>query len=230
MSDAALGAASALWLGVLTSISPCPLATNIAAAAFISNNAEKPRLVLLSGMLYTLGRMVVYLAIGALLISGLVAAHSASHVLQTYINQFVGPVLIIAGMVLTGLLRPTIARVPAGERMQTLARSFGIWSSAPVGMVFALSFCPASAALFFGGLVPLALRAGSPTAYPLLFGAGTALPVIVFSILLAYSAHTVGRALNRLADIEVWLRRGTGLLFIGVGVYFTLRYTLGLSW
>jgi cytochrome c biogenesis protein CcdA len=229
VGELALGTASALWLGVLTSVSPCPLATNVAAVSFIGQRVDRPRLVLGGGLLYSLGRMVAYVALGALIVAGFLAVPSASQFLQRHMNRVLGPVLIVAGIVLLGLLRfglPGLGRT--GERAQKRLAAAGLWGAAPLGLLFALSFCPVSAALFFGSLVPLALRLESPALLPMVYGAGTALPVLVFAFLLALGARFVGVALNRLSQVERWARRVTGLVFVAVGIYMTLAYTLGL--
>lgn len=229
MGELALGAASALWLGLLTSVSPCPLATNVAAVSFIGQRVDSPRLALGGGLLYSLGRMVAYVALGALIVAGFLAVPSASQFLQRHMNRWLGPVLIAAGILLLGLLRfglPGLGR--AGERAQRRLAAAGLWGAAPLGLLFALSFCPVSAALFFGSLVPLALRLESPVLLPMVYGAGTALPVLAVALLLVLGGRFVGTVLDRLSQVELWARRVTGILFVGVGVYMTLAYTLEL--
>ncbi len=224
MAEILAGLVSALWLGVLTSISPCPLATNIAAISFVGSRVGSPRRVLLAGALYTAGRALAYLALSVLLVSSILAAPSASHFLQKYGHKVLGPLLILVGMVLLELirLRPAGA-APGGGMSERFARA-GIWGALPLGALFALSFCPTSAALFFGSLLPLAVERRSPVALPFAYGVGTALPVVVFAVLLAAGAQSVGKVFERITHLEVWARRVTGVLFIAIGVYFTLAY------
>ena len=219
-----LGTASAIWLGILTSISPCPLATNIAAISFIGRRIGSPRAAVATGLLYTLGRSLVYVVLGALLVSSLLSAPVVSHLLQKYMNKLLGPILILVGMVLVGLIQFNTKGSRLGERVGKRVETWGIWSGLALGVVFALSFCPGSAALFFGSLVPLAVKYESRLLLPTVYGAGTALPVLVFAILIVLGTRAVGQAFNRITQFEWWARRATGVIFIGIGVYFSLTY------
>jgi cytochrome c-type biogenesis protein len=219
-----LGLITAGWLGILTSISPCPLATNITAISYIGKRVDRPRLVLTAGLLYTLGRMAAYFVLALLIIFSLASVPALSTFLQRYMNILLGPLLILAGMVLLEMVPVVFAGSGLSEKMQSRADRGGIWGAGLLGILFALSFCPVSAALFFGSLVPLAVSHGSPVLMPCLYGLGTALPVVFFSILLAFSAHRLSRAFNMLTRFEKWARRVTGAIFLLVGVWFCLRY------
>lgn len=220
---------SALWLGVLTSISPCPLASNIAAISFIGRRVDSKRYVLLSGTFYTFGRTVAYLVLGIIVMAGLMASGEIARFLQKYLNQILGPVLILVGMVLLGLLNVSASMNLAGARVQERAGRGGLGWSAILGVLFALSFCPVSAGLFFGGLIPLSTSHGSRFLLPTLFGAGTALPVIVFAFLMAFASGYVGKAFNRMTQIEWYIRTITGVIFILAGIYYCLIHIYGVS-
>ncbi len=225
MIDAAfLGVASALWLGILTSISPCPLATNIAAVSFIGKQFTSAPRVALSGIFYVLGRMLAYLGLGMALVASLLSAPQLSVFLQKYMNRILGPVLILVGMVLLELLRFNLAGGGVGERMRERAGKGGVWGAGLLGFLFALSFCPVSAALFFGSLIPLSVKDGSRVLYPLMYGAGTGLPVIVIAMMIAFGAKSIGALFRKLTRVELWARRITGAIFIAVGVYYSLVY------
>lgn len=224
MNEFVLGAASALWLGILTSISPCPLTTNIAAISFIGRRLTNPYHVFAGGLLYTLGRTFTYLLLGVLLVSSLLSTPRLSHVLQEYTNKVLGPILILVGMFLLELIQFDGIGSGMSERLKGRVENWGIWGGALLGVVFALSFCPVSAALFFGSLIPVAVKSGSIFLLPSLYGIGTALPVVAFAILIALGARSVGRTFERIAQFEVWARRTTGAVFIGVGIYFSLAY------
>ena len=219
-----LGTLSALWLGILTSISPCPLATNIAAISFIGRHVADPRLVLISGIAYTLGRMITYLVIGIVIVAGVLSIPGIANFLQTYMNKLMGPLLIIVGMFLLELIQLSISGPAAGERIREKAEKGGILGAGLLGIIFALSFCPVSAALFFGSLIPLAVQHESRVLFPALYGIGTALPVVLFAILIAFGAQFVGVAFDNLRRIERWARSITGVVFILAGIYFTLTY------
>ena len=169
---------TAFWLGVLTSISPCPLATNIAAVSYIARRVERTELVLASGALYAAGRTITYLVLGVVLSASLLAVPEVSHVLQKYMGMLMGPLLIVVGMFLLELLTLAAGSGPGWlAGLQARADELGVWGSAVLGVVFALTFCPSSAALFFGSLLPLTIRSGDSWTYPALFGIGTSLPV-----------------------------------------------------
>ena len=219
-----LGAASAVWLGILTSISPCPLATNVAAISYVGRRIDSPRAALATGLLYALGRTLVYVVLGMLLVSSLLSAPVVSNLLQKYMNKVLGPGLILVGMLLVGLIQFSTKGSALGEKVGKRVETWGVWSGLALGVVFALSFCPGSAALFFCSLVPLAVKYESSLLLPMLYGAGTALPVLVFAILIVVSARAVGGAFNRITQFELWARRITGTLFIVIGIYFCLAF------
>ena len=227
MSLLAMG--TALWLGILTSVSPCPLASNIAAISFIGRRVGKTRQVLLSGLLYTIGRTVAYQLLSVVIVMGLLATGDIARFLQRYLNQLLGPVLILVGMVLLGLLGFSFSLNLAGQGVQRRASKGGVLWSLLLGILFALSFCPVSAGLFFGGLIPLAAANESNVLLPLLFGVGTALPVIPFAFLIAFGSRYVGAAFNKLTQVERWVRTVTGTVFLLAGLYYCITHIYGIS-
>jgi cytochrome c biogenesis protein CcdA len=144
-------------------------------------------------------------------------------------NRILGPVLIVVGIVLLEMVQIPMPTFGGGDRIQKIAQSGGIWGSGLIGMVFALSFCPISAALFFGSLLTLSIQHESRLLYPALYGVGTGLPVVVFSILIAFGTASVARAFDRISRFEWWARRITGIIFILVGIYYILTYVFGIS-
>ena len=224
MTEYFVGVWSALWLGILTSISPCPLATNIAAISYIGRKVGNTRHVFLTGLLYTLGRTLAYLALAVVLVASVLSVPQIAMALQKYMHLVLGPILIIVGMFLMGLIEWNISGKGMSAGLQKRVDAMGNWGALLLGVVFALTFCPTSAALFFGSLVPLSLKVNSSVVLPAMYGVGTALPVMVFAVILATSAQAVGTAYNVLAKIEWWARMLTGLLFIVVGLYFSLKH------
>ena len=223
-----LSVGTALWLGILTSISPCPLSTNIAAVSYVGRRVGSRRLVLLSGALYTAGRSLVYLVLGAASVWPLVSMVSVSSFLQGTFYRLLGPILIALGLLLLGVFEFALPSLEVNDKLQNRVDRAGVWGAGLLGVIFALAFCPVSAGLFFGGLVPLAVERSSPLMLPLIFGIGTALPVAFFAVLLAVGAGWLGTALDRVQVFEVWARRVTAVVFLGVGVYETLRSTFHL--
>ncbi len=224
MESYLIGIGSAIWLGILTSISPCPLATNIAAISFIGKQVNNPRIVVFSGFIYMLGRMLAYLLLGVILIASILSIPDLSYFLQNNMNKFLGPILVIVGVFLLELLPLNLPGMSLSSRMQNKISGMGIWGSGLLGIIFALSFCPVSAALFFGSLIPLAIQHNSNFVMPLLYGIGTALPVILFAFLVGFSASLVGKFFNQITKFEMWARRITGIIFLFVGIYYILLF------
>lgn len=224
MIVAATALLTAVWLGILTSISPCPLATNVAAMSFIGKDLGSPRRVLLTGLLYTAGRSLAYAVLAALLIASVFAIPDLSFWLSTYMNKLLGPVLVLVGVILLDVLPLRFATSCVTEHSGQRLGKAGPWGAGLLGVLFALSFCPVSAALFFGSLLPLAAKNGSRILVPSAYGAGTGLPVFLFAILIAMGAQWVSRAFKQLVRFEKWARRATGLIFILVGVHYCLLY------
>lgn len=229
MPEYALAIASAFWFGLLTSISPCPLATNIAAISFVGRRVDSPRQVFSAGLLYTSGRSLAYLALGSLLVTSMLSVPFLAHALQKYMNRALGPILILVGLVLLELVSFNLPGIGAGDWLQKKAESMGVWGAGMLGFLFALSFCPTSAALFFGSLLPLALQQGSGVMLPAAYGIATGLPVLLFALIIALGANKVGQAFNRIQAFERWARRITGALFILIGMYYCLVVFWGVS-
>jgi cytochrome c biogenesis protein CcdA len=220
---------SAIWLGVLTSISPCPLATNIAAISYIGKRVDRPSLVLLAGLLYTLGRTLSYFLVALLIVKSLVSMSAVSMFLQQNATKALGPVLIIVGVLLLDVIPwPWTGGLGVAHRLQGRVEKLGLWGAGLLGMVFALAFCPVSAALFFGSLIPIALKHESWILMPTIYGVGTALPVVAFSLILAFAANRLSKAFNALTVIERWMRRLTAAVFIAIGAYYCLVYLFGV--
>jgi cytochrome c-type biogenesis protein len=220
---------SAVWLGILTSISPCPLATNIAAMSYIGKQVSRPSLVLLSGLMYTAGRMLTYVVLGALLVASILSISDAALFLQRNINKALGPILIIVGLLLLELFSLRLPGFWTCEKIRGRVEKWGIWGAGALGFLFALSFCPVSAALFFGSLIPLAVDHQSAVMMPTVYGIGTGVPVVAFAALIALGAKWVGTAFNKINAFEKWARRVTAMAFILVGIYYSLIYLLGVS-
>jgi cytochrome c-type biogenesis protein len=218
----------AFWLGILTSVSPCPLASNIAAVSWLGTQPGRPRRVLVAGLLYSLGRVVAYVALGLLLSLGALSLSWLSLELQQYGSMALGPLLVLTGMFLLELIR---IRLPSKGILAAAAerpKRWGLRGAPVIGLLFALSFCPVSGALFFGSLVPLATSSRSPVLVPTVYGIGTAVPVVGVSLALAVGGEAVSRRFTRLSRFEGVARRLTGVVFVGAGIYLTLKYIFHL--
>lgn len=224
MSEWLAAAASALWLGILTSISPCPLASNVAAVSAIARHVDSPGRVWASGALYSLGRAATYVAVGFIVVSSVLSAPAVSMFLQREMNRVLGPLLIVVGLFL--VLRLRLPGIPVFAGHDWLARTGrkGPWGAALLGVVFALSFCPVSAGLFFGSLLPLAVASRSPFLLPLLYGIGTGLPVVAAAIFLAGGTRALARGFEAMTRVERLARPVSGAVFILAGVYLTATH------
>ncbi len=218
---------SALWLGLLTSISPCPLATNIAAVSFVARDLGSSKKVLWSGFLYAAGRMLTYVAIAVLAVASLLSLPEVSFFLESNMHKIIGPILIVVGIVLLDVLPISFSASFLSSSVQEKAGKWGIWGSAILGIVFALTFCPLSAALFFGSLIPLAVDGKSAVLMPSVYGLGTALPVVAFAFVMAFGVRSIGSVFDRLTQIEKWARKLTAFVFIGAGIYLLLKNLIG---
>ncbi len=215
---------SALWLGILTSISPCPLASNIAAVSYILKKVDHPSYVFSSGIFYTLGRVVGYTALGFLITASLLSIPKASFFLQNYMNKILGPVLIVTGLFLLEFLHLNFSGFFPSVKLAGKFKDLGIAGSLPLGLLFALSFCPISAALFFGSLIPLSLKNSSSIILPSVYGIGTGLPVLGFALFISIGMKNVERLFKQVTTLEYWSRRATGVVFILVGIYYVLAH------
>jgi len=211
---------TAFLLGILTSISPCPLATNINAVAFISQDIKTPRYTILSGLVYTLGRSISYTLLATLIYSGL-SSFQVSSIFQGWGDKVLGPVLIIIGLIMFNLIKINLKTSGKTEKIKLWLSDKGYIGSLALGMLFAFAFCPYSGVLFFGVLIPLILKSFSGLLLPSIFALGTGLPVIIFSFLIAYSMKTVSRAFQSVQKVEKWLRYGVAAIFILTGFYYS---------
>lgn len=220
---------SALWLGILTSISPCPLASNIAAVSFIIKRIEHPFYVFTSGVLYTAGRVVGYTGLGVLVTFSLLSIPQVSFFLQHYLNKVLGPVLIMTGLLLMEIVHLPFLSSSVSEKTAGRVRDSGTIGSLLLGILFALSFCPISAALFFGSLIPLSLKNSSPVILPALYGVGTGLPVLGFAVLITLGVANIEKVFRRVRALEYWMRRVTGVVFILVGIYYVAAHVFHIN-
>jgi len=219
---------SAFLIGIMAAISPCPLATNITAMAYISRNITDRRYVVASGILYTLGRMTTYFIIGALVITAGASVPSVSLFLQDAGERFLGPLLIVVGILLLGIIK--LPFFQGSGRLNSIGERVakrGQLGAFLLGTVFALAFCPYTAILFFGILVPLALESTAGITLPASFALGTGLPVLIFAFLLSIGVTKVVAWLNVVTAAEKVVRKLAALIFIGVGIYFVVLWIQG---
>ncbi len=218
---------SAFLLGLLTAISPCPLATNITATAFIAKNITNKKKIFWSGVIYTLGRATSYVAIGLILFFGASKFQVAKFLSQNG-EKFLGPLLIIIGLIMINLIQLNfLGKSNLQERFAERFKDKGHWGSYLLGVIFALAFCPYSGALYFGILIPMTIADAGGLYLPLVFALGTGLPVIFFTYLLAFAIGKLNNYFTKVQKIEKIMRYITGITFILVGLYYSFMFFLG---
>lgn len=213
---------TAFVLGLMTAISPCPLATNITAVGFISKDLENRNKVFINGLLYTLGRGISYTAIAFILYLG-ADQFKFSGFFQQYGEKILGPLLIIIGFFMLDIVKikfPGFGRLTSKMEEK---RGWGYFDAILLGMLFALAFCPYSGVLYFGMLVPMTISSASGLYLPLIFAIATGIPVIIFSWVLAYTLSGIGGVYNKVKAFEKWFRKVIAVLFILVGIYYLIR-------
>ena len=209
---------SALLLGLITSLGPCTLTTNITAIGFISREVSDKKHVFLGGLIYTLGRAFTYTSIALILMFG-ANVLNISGVLSRYGEKLIGPLLLMIGLVMLDVVPlsfPSFSRWSSKIENQ---QKYRYWQHFLLGVVFALAFCSYSGVMYFGILIPISISHPSGLLFPLLFAIGTGIPVIVFAGLIAFAYSGVNQWFVRIRNIELWLRRIVAVLFIGIGIY-----------
>lgn len=212
---------TAFLLGVMTSISPCPLATNITAIAYISKELKTIKNTLLNGLFYTLGRGLSYTLLATLIYFG-ISSFSLSSIFESWGDKVLGPILITISLIMFGYINIKIgANSQRIEKLKSWLSQKGYIGSLLLGVLFALAFCPYSGVMFFGMLIPLVLSSAEGLLLPPLFALGTGMPVIAFSFLIAFSMQKVGRAFQVVQKIEKVMRYLVASVFMVSGLYYT---------
>jgi cytochrome c-type biogenesis protein len=220
-------AGTALWLGILTAISPCPLATNIAAVSYIGARTKDKKTVILSGVMYSLGRAVIYVLIAYVAVKSSETVPAITDFINRYINKIMGFLLIITGMFLAGLITFDIPSLSIPEKWQKALGNGGPAGAFILGMLFAVAMCPVSAAIFFISFIPIAIKAGSTFILPVIYGIGTGAPVAVFAFAAAAGAKAANVLYKDTAAFEKYAQLATGVIFIFAGIFLVLRYVFG---
>ncbi len=215
---------AAFFIGLMTALSPCPLATNITAIAYISKKIDNGKKTLLTGFVYTFGRMFTYVLLASLIVYIGVNVQAISLFLQKYGERILGPLLIVIGLIMLNVIK--LPSLGSGERVNKLKEKLsekGYLGAFLLGVIFALAFCPFSAVLFFGMLIPLALSFSDGILIPSIFALATGLPVIVFSFVLTFSVSKLGKIMGEVQTFEKYMRYIIALVFVIVGIYYTWR-------
>ena len=221
MSNSSLPFVSAFVLGLMTAISPCPLATNITAIGFISKDVEHQKKVFINGLVYTLGRALSYTILAFIIFIG-ADQFKLSGWFQQYGEKIVGPLLIVIGLLMLDVLKIKFPGMSALTKRFQKNGTSSYWEVLLLGVLFALAFCPYSGVLYFGMLIPMTISSASGLYLPVVFAIATGIPVIIFAWLLAYTVSGVGKLYHRLKTFEIWFRRVISVVFIGIGIYYII--------
>ena len=213
---------TAFVLGLMTAISPCPLATNITATAYLSKDIGEKHRVLFNGLFYTLGRMFTYTALGLIFYFG-ASQFQVARLLQNIGGMWLGIALIVIGILMLDVIKWNIPGM--GKFTSKLEKKEGkknYLDAFLLGLLFALAFCPYSGVLYFGGLIPITIASPSGLLLPPVFAIATGLPVIIIAWLLAYSVSNVGKFYNKMNVFQKWFKRIVAAVFIMVGIYYVI--------
>jgi len=213
---------TAFILGIMTAISPCPLAMNITATAYLSKEITDKKRVLFNGIFYTLGRMLSYTALASVIYFGASKFYVARW-FQQIDGIWIGVSLIVIGILMFDFIKfniPFLSKITTSVSQRNLKRNY--LNAFLLGVLFALAFCPYGAVLYFGGLIPLTLASSTGLLLPPIFAFATGLPVIFIAWLLAYSVSNIGNFYNRMKSFEKWFKRVVAVIFIAVGIYYII--------
>ncbi|MBQ4398913.1 MAG: sulfite exporter TauE/SafE family protein [Bacteroidales bacterium] len=224
LDNSSLPIVTAFLLGLITAISPCPLATNIAAIGYISKDIESQKRIFVKGLLYTLGRIIAYTVLGIILLAILKGGSSLFGIqkfIAKYGEMLIGPILLLFGLYLLFGNRLNLPSFGFKGNGEGLAKKGG-WGALLLGLLFALAFCPSSAIFYFGMLIPLAASTTAGWLLTVVFAIATALPVIVVAWILAFSTNSIGRFYNKMNTIQKWFNWIVGGLFVAIGLYYCI--------
>lgn len=225
LENSQYAALTAFIVGLMTALSPCPLATNISAMGFIGKDITEKKRIFISGLAYTGGRTVSYTLLALLIYSG-ASQINLSRFLQGWGERILAPVLILIGLVMLDIIKMRFPGFSGLAEKVGVKGKYKYLGAFLLGIIFALAFCPYSGVLYFAILIPLTIKSAGGLFLPVLFAVATGLPVIIFAWLLAYAVGSVGKLYNRIRSFEIWVRRSVGILFIASGIYLLLRFLL----
>jgi cytochrome c biogenesis protein CcdA len=227
--NASIPIISAFVLGLMAAIGPCTMATNIAALAYVSRRLTDRKYCLMTGVLYTVGRMITYSVLGALIITLGLEIPGMSIFVQNIGENALGPFLIIIGALMLFIDKISLGRAGNGlTQIGGKVADWGMIGSLPLGAIFALAFCPYSAVLFFAILIPLSLKSAGGITFPAIFAVGTGIPVLFFALVLAFGVSGISKWFDAISKWDKIIRAAMAVVFIGIGIYYLMQWLRGL--
>jgi len=214
---------AAFFIGLMNAVSPCTVATNITAIVYISKRIENSKATIIVGFLYTFGRMFTYTLLASLIVYVGLNEQAIALPLQQYGEMLIGPFMILCGLIMLETIKLDFIKMPkSSDKIKQRLAEHGYFGAFLLGAIFALAFCPFSAVLYFGMLLPLAFQTKDAIFLPIAFSFATGLPVIILSIILAFSMKKIGEIMHKIQVIELWARRISAAVFIIAGIYYLL--------
>ena len=224
LDNSSVPVVTAMILGILTAVSPCPLATNLTAVAYLGREIDNRRKVFYLGLLYTLGRTIAYSALGAVLIFIIRKGEDAFDIQDAIsaIGEWIlGPALVLIGLF---MLFGHLLHLP---KFGFSGQASGSWTQGALGalilgVLFAMAFCPTSGMLYFGMLIPLSAVESGGYVLPVVYAIATSLPALLAAWIIAYSMQSLGKVMGKVAIFQRWFNRFVAILFSLVGLYYTI--------
>ncbi|MBK9578976.1 MAG: hypothetical protein IPK50_14065 [Fibrobacterota bacterium] len=225
MSWAELPVVAAVGLGVLTSISPCPMASHAAAISVLVRQAGSVRRGVLVGSAFALGRATAYALVAWIASAGLLALGPLVRRIQTHEQAVLGIVFLMGGLFLaiSPRLKLPGSGIDAGAWKARLGPLGAIPGAFALGFVLALAFCPVSAGIFFGSVIPLASMTNPSFLVTVPYGLATALPVFALTIAAGYGTSQIVRLFRVTQQAGPWLHRVSVVGMIGAGAWMLAR-------
>lgn len=215
---------TALLLGIMVSISPCPLATNVAAISYLGNDLSEKKKVIINGIYYSIGRIITYTGVASLFFLG-ASQFKVARFILTNAEKFVGPLLLLIGILMLDFISFNFSFLSKlTDKLINKRSQKNKWFIILMGILFAFAFCPYSCAMYFGILIPLTISSKAGLLLTVIFGFATALPVIIFSYIIAFSVSNLAKVFNAIRIFELWFRRISAIIFIGIGIYYISMY------
>lgn len=209
-----------LWLGILLSVSPCPFLCNIVSVSYIAQQSPENFAALKASLLFALGRTLGYVLITSVIVTCGLKIPLLARFLTNHMEHICALLFILGGIILLNILPiPSFKLELAQEKREHLVKNLKIWSSFPLGILLALNFCPISAGLFFGSLIPIAMYKKSPLLIPSIFGIGTSILVVIIGCLLAKGLDFIGNFHEQTKKIEKPAQTVTGIILLVVGLW-----------
>lgn len=222
---------SALLFGLMGTLAPCQLSTNVAALAFLSRGAGNTRRLWGQTLAFISGKVTVYLLVGGGVVLLSLQLNQVSETVIPVVvvaRRALGPLLVIVGLFMLGLVKLPVS---LGGRFSAwlenkVGHQQGMIPAYLLGVAFSFTFCPTLFWLFFGLTIPLAIASPGGVLFPGVFALGTVLPVLGLAAVIASGRVNMGAFVKRFKTANVWVQKVVGVIFIVIGLHEAILYWL----